>query len=149
MKIPALSYLCDIAPLLVKLNSFGFKSNGFIVPKISRDSALTSSSYFHNYLRFSLVAGEIRLFSRKMKQRTPKTIAKIKVQDAISSLLESLGKEYHVFSHLCRSSAYCSGSKFKGEGTPGILVQNKVLYSTSKKNFSEILHPHSCFPLQR
>lgn len=148
MKIPALSYLCDIASLLVKLNNFGFKSNGFIVPKISRDSALTSSSYFHNYLRFFLVAGEIRLFSRKMKQRTPKKIAKIKEQDAIYSLLESLGKEYHVFSHLCRNFAYCSGSKFKGEGTPGILVQNKMLYSTSKKSFSEMLHPHSCFPLQ-
>lgn len=148
MKIPTISYLYCIAPLLVKFNSFAFRNNGFIVPKIIRDSALTSSSYFHNYLRFSLVAGEIRLFSTKIKQRALKKIAKIKEQDAISFLLESLGKEYHVFSHLCRSFAYCSGTKFKGEGTPGILVQNKMLYSTSKKSFSEILHPHSCFPLQ-
>lgn len=133
MKIPALSYLCDIAQLLVKCNSFGLKRNGFIVPNISRNSALSSSSYFHNYLRFSLVASEITLFSTKIKQRTPKNTANIKEQDAISSLLESLGKEYHVSSHLCRSFAYCSASKFKGEGTPGILVQNKMLYSTSKK----------------
>lgn len=131
--------------------------------KVSSDSTLTSSSYFHNYLRFSLVAGGIRLFSKKKKptnnknrnkkpqqqqQKAPKKTAKIKEQDAISSLLESLGKEHHVFSHLCRSFAYCSGSKFKGGGTPGILVQNKMLYSTSKKSFSEILHPYSCFPLQ-
>lgn len=148
MKISTVSCPCGIAPQLVKFTTFGFNSNRFIVPKISRESALTSSSYFHNYLQFSLVAGEIRLFSTKMEQRTPKKIAKIKEWDAISSLLESLGKEYHVFSHLCRSFVYCSGSKFKGKGTPGILVQNKILYGTSKKSFSEILHPLSCFPLQ-
>lgn len=94
------------------------------------------------------MAGEIRLFLTKIKQRTPKKTAKVKEKDAISSMLESLGKEYHVFPHLCRSFAYCSGSKFKGEGTQGISVQNEMLYSTSKKSFSEILHPHSCFPLQ-
>lgn len=136
--IAAYENSCTILPMwycstLVKCSSFGFKSNGFIVPNISRNSALTSSYYFHNYHRFSLVAGETSLFATKIKLRTPKKIAKIKEQDAISSLLESLGKEHHVFSHLCRSFAYCSVSKFKGEGTPGILVQNKMLYSTSKK----------------
>lgn len=96
--------------------------------KLSRDSALTSPSYFHNRLRFSLVTSRIRLLNKTAK----KMIAKIKEQDVISSLPESLGKEYHVFSHLCRSFADCSGPKFRGGRTPGISFQNIVFYTASK-----------------
>lgn len=76
------------------------------------DSTLTSPSYFHNCSRFSLLTSGIRLCSTDTK-RKEKKIAEIKEQDPISALPESLGKEHHVFSHLCSSSADCSGSKFK------------------------------------
>lgn len=145
MKSPTLYYLCDIAPVLLKFKLTDLQRIYF-GKKMSRDSALTSPSNFHNCLRFSVVPSGIRLCLTKKNLK--KLIAKTKEQDTISSLLESLGKEYHVFSHLCRSFVDCSGSKLKGGGTPGILFQNTVLYSTSKKSFSEILHPYSCFPLQ-
>lgn len=145
MKSPTLYYLCDVSPLLLKYKFMDLQWI-FLWQKKRVEIQLS-----HLPLTFIIVLGFLLWqagLDYAQQKNWKKRIAKIEEQDNISSVPESPGKEHHVFSHLCSSFVDFSGSKFRGEETPGILFQNIVLYSTSKKSFSEILHPHSSFPLQ-
>ena len=66
----------------------------------------------------------------------------MKEQGTISSLPESLDKEYNVFSHLCSSFAGCSGSKFKGRrDTRDFISEHGVVQHKQEKfqwNFASL-----------